>query len=94
MSSRTIEVRRLQPGGAAIGVRAIQRLKAQEGYPTRTPQYFQAFLSKAENVFVVAIDSEPVRYAVGCLLAIPPGNDDEVTYAYPRGSFEDTGWPV
>lgn len=68
MSSRTIEVRRLRPGGAAIGVRTIQLLKASEGYPTPTPEYFKAFLSKAENVFVVAIDGEPVGYAVGYLL--------------------------
>jgi ribosomal protein S18 acetylase RimI-like enzyme len=148
-----MDIRRLEPGESGIGVRTIQQLKAPDGYPTPTAEYFEAFLSRRENVFVVAIDTEPVGYAVAYLLdridrdqrmmffyeigvaeprrregigrglvealkaicrdedvlkmwvptarsntaatalyastgAVPLGNDDEVTYAYPRESFE------
>jgi aminoglycoside 3-N-acetyltransferase I len=154
-----MEVRCLRPGEAGIGVRTIQQLKGPEGYPTPTAEYLETFLSRRENVFVVAIDTGPVGYAVGYLLdridrdqrmmffyeigvaesrrregigrrlvavlkaicrdedvmkmwvptarsnvaatalyastgAVPLGNDDEVTYAYPRESFEHAAWPV
>jgi ribosomal protein S18 acetylase RimI-like enzyme len=63
-----MEVRRLRTGESAIGVEAIQRLKAPDGYPMPTAEYFETFLSRAGNVFVVAIDPEPIGYAVGYLL--------------------------
>ena len=154
-----MEVRRLRPGESGIGVRTIQLLKAPDGYPVPSAEYFDTFLSRPENVFVVAIDREPVGYAVGYLLdridrdqrtmffyeigvvtsrrregvgrrlvdalkaicreedvmkmwvptarsnvaatalyastgAVPLGNDDEVTYAYPRSTFEHAVWPA
>ena len=63
-----MEVRRLRPGESGIGVRTIQLVKAPDGYPLPSAEYFETFLSRRENVFVVAIDREPVGYAVGYLL--------------------------
>jgi ribosomal protein S18 acetylase RimI-like enzyme len=63
-----MEIRRLRPGESAIGIEAIRRLKAPDGYPTPTADYFETFLSRAQNVFVVAIDAQPIGYAVGYLL--------------------------
>jgi ribosomal protein S18 acetylase RimI-like enzyme len=64
-----MEVRRLQSGGSRIGVDAIRRLKAPDGYPTPTDTYLEAFLSRPENVFIVAVDDTvPVGYIVAYLL--------------------------
>ena len=59
-----MEVRRLQPAEAALGVEAIRLLKAPDGYPTPSTEYFEQFLSKPENVFIVAVDPQPIGFAV------------------------------
>src|SRR5688500_16595266 len=64
----TMEIRRLLPGESAIGLEAIQRLKAPDGYPTPAADYVETLLSRTQNVFVVAIDREPIGYALGYLL--------------------------
>lgn len=46
----------------------MRLLKAPDGYPTPSTEYFTTFLSKPENVFIVAVDQEPVGFAVGYLL--------------------------
>ncbi len=62
-------VRRLGPGEAAIGVEAIQLLRAPEGYPVPSAQYFSSLLSRPENVFLVAMeDGVPAGYIVAYLL--------------------------
>jgi aminoglycoside 3-N-acetyltransferase I len=63
-----MEARRLRPGEAALGLEAMRLLKAPDGYPTPSTEYFTTFLSKPENVFIVAVDQEPVGFAVGYLL--------------------------
>ena len=69
MSTGAIEVRRLRPGESKTGVDTIRRLKAPDGYPTPTETYFETFLCKPENVFIVAVDDAlPVGYVVAYLL--------------------------
>ena len=64
-----MDIRRLRPGDAKIGVETLRHLKAPDGYPTPTEPYFETFLSKPENVFVVALDDTvPVGYVVAYLL--------------------------
>jgi ribosomal protein S18 acetylase RimI-like enzyme len=64
-----MEVLRLRPGDSKIGQEAIRRLKGPDGFPTPTDAYFETYLSKSENVFIVAIDdTEPVGYVVAYLL--------------------------
>jgi ribosomal protein S18 acetylase RimI-like enzyme len=64
-----MDVRRLESGESRVGVDAIRRLKAPDGYPTPSETYLETFLSKAENVFIVAFDAtEPVGYVVAYLL--------------------------
>ena len=64
-----VAVRRLGPDDALLGVNAIQRLKAPDGYPTPSAAYLSRFLSRPENVLIVAIDSGvPVGYMVAYLL--------------------------
>jgi aminoglycoside 3-N-acetyltransferase I len=63
-----MDVRRLGPGESTLAVEAVRVLKAPDGYPTPSADYLETFLTKPENVFVVAIDVEPVGFAVGYLL--------------------------
>ncbi len=64
-----MEVRRLRSGESKVGVETIRRLKSPDGYPTPTERCFETFLSKPENVFIVAVDdAAPVGYAVAYLL--------------------------
>jgi ribosomal protein S18 acetylase RimI-like enzyme len=59
----------LRPGESQLGVETIRRLKAPDGYPTPTDSYFETFLCKPENVFIVAADDTvPVGYVVAHLL--------------------------
>jgi aminoglycoside 3-N-acetyltransferase I len=64
-----VEVQRLGPDDVAVGVDAIRLLKAPDGYPTPSAAYLSTFLSRAENVLIVAIDGgAPVGYIVAHLL--------------------------
>jgi aminoglycoside 3-N-acetyltransferase I len=64
-----MDVRRLRPVDAGLGVETIRRLKAPEGYPVPTESYFEGFLARPENVFIVATDeAEPIGYVVAYLL--------------------------
>lgn len=64
-----VNVRRLTPDDAALGVEAIRRLKAADGYPVPTAACLSAFLARSENVLIVAADSGvPVGYLVAYLL--------------------------
>lgn len=63
-----MNVRRLGPAEAAIGVEAIRLLKAPDGYPIPSTDYVSRLLSRHQNVFLVAIEEEkPVGYIVACL---------------------------
>jgi len=64
-----VTVRRLVPDDAPVGVDAIRRLKASDGYPVPSITYLFDFLSRPENVLIVAIDGDaPVGYIVAYLL--------------------------
>ena len=44
-----------------LGVEAIRRLKAPDDYPVPSESYVEAFLSRPENVFIVAVEgTEPL----------------------------------
>jgi aminoglycoside 3-N-acetyltransferase I len=64
-----VTVRRLAPDDSQLGVEAIRLLKAPDGYPVPSTAYLSDFLSRPENVFIVAIDgSVPLGYIVAYLL--------------------------
>lgn len=65
-----MNIRRLGPAEAAIGVEAIRLLKAPDGYPVPSMDSVSRLLSRPQNVFVVAIgdEEEPVGYIVAYLL--------------------------
>jgi aminoglycoside 3-N-acetyltransferase I len=52
-----------------LGADAIRLLKAPDGYPTPSAAYLSTFLSRAENVLIVALQNDqPVGYIVAYLL--------------------------
>ena len=62
-------VRRLAPDDAPVGVEAIRLLKAGDVYPVPTTACLFEFLSRPENVLIVAFDGGvPVGYIVAYLL--------------------------
>jgi len=64
-----MEVRRLGAGDAQLAVNALRLLKAPDGYPIPSAAYLAAFLSRPQNVLIVAIDNgAPVGYLVAYLL--------------------------
>lgn len=64
-----IAVRRLGPDDTILGVEALRRLKAPDGYPVPSAAYVSTFLVRADNVLLVAVESEtPVGYLVAYLL--------------------------
>jgi ribosomal protein S18 acetylase RimI-like enzyme len=62
-------VRRLTLQDAEVGAHAIERLKSSDGYPVPPLSHLSDFLSRGENVLIVASEGEsPVGYAVAYLL--------------------------
>ena len=62
-------IRRLAEGDAELGVETIRLLKSVDGYPVPSALYLSNFLSRLNNVFIVAVDGElPVGYVVAYLL--------------------------
>ena len=62
-------MRRLRPDDAILGVEAIRLLKAPDGYPVPSAAYLSAFLSRDDNVLLVAAEATaPVGYVVAYLL--------------------------
>jgi hypothetical protein len=51
-----MEVRRLGSDDSQLGVDAIQLLKAPDGYPIPSARYLLRFLSRPENVLIVAFN--------------------------------------
>ena len=65
----TVTIRRLASDDANLGVEAIRLLKAPAGYPVPSLAYLSTFLSRPENILLVAAqDGIPVGYAVAYLL--------------------------
>ena len=65
----SVEARRLGPDDTLLGVDAIRQLKALDGYPTPSAEELSTFLSRADNVLIVAtIAGVPVGYVVAYLL--------------------------
>lgn len=68
-SGPDVTVRRLAPDDSQLGVEAIRLLKAPDGYPVPSTAYLSDFLSRPENVFIVALHGGvPVGYIVAYLL--------------------------
>jgi ribosomal protein S18 acetylase RimI-like enzyme len=66
---RLADIRRLGPEDYATGVDTIARLKGPNGYPTPSTEYMGKFLSRPDNVLIVATDDGiPVGYTVAYLL--------------------------
>ncbi len=64
-----MEVRRLGSDDAQSGVDAIRLLKALDGDPIPSAQYLRRFLSRPENVLIVAFDDGvPVGFLLAYLL--------------------------
>lgn len=64
-----MEVRRLGPHDCDLGVSAIRLLKAPDGYPTPSAEYLTRFLSRPENILILALDGNlSVGYIVAYLL--------------------------
>src|SRR5918992_537066 len=64
-----MDVRRLGAHDSDLGARAIRLLKAPDGYPVPCAEYLAAFLSRPDNVLIVASEGgEPVGYLVAYLL--------------------------
>ncbi len=64
-----VDVRRLGPDDCLLGADAIRLLKAPDGYPTPSATYLSTFLSRAENVLIVALEhGQPIGYIVAYLL--------------------------
>jgi ribosomal protein S18 acetylase RimI-like enzyme len=71
VSSRkhNVVVLRLTPDDSILAVEAIRLLKAPDGYPVPSAACISAFLSRAENVLLVAVEADaPVGYVVAYLL--------------------------
>ena len=68
-STAGVTVRRLAPDDSPLGVEAIRVLKAPDGYPVPSIAHLFEFLSRPENVLIVALDDGvPVGYVVAYLL--------------------------
>jgi aminoglycoside 3-N-acetyltransferase I len=67
--SHGIAVRRLGPDEAVLAIEAMRLLKAPDGYPVPSAAWVSAFLSRADNVLLVAVLADaPVGYVVAYLL--------------------------
>ena len=64
-----MEVRRLRTHEAHLGLDALRLLKGPDGYPMPSVEYLSRFLTRSDNVLIVAIDGDqPVGYLVAYLL--------------------------
>lgn len=64
-----IQIRRLHPQDSKLAVEALRVLKAPEGGSVPSKDYTLEFLSRSENVLIVATkDKEPVGFIVAYLL--------------------------
>jgi GNAT superfamily N-acetyltransferase len=65
----SLHIRRLGPDDGALGTDAIARIKAPDGYPTPSIAWMTTFLSRPDNVLIVATeDGAPVGFVVAYLL--------------------------
>lgn len=83
-----MEVRRLGSDDAQSGVDAIRLLKALDGDPIPSAQYLRRFLSRPENVLIVAFDDGlPVGYLLAYLLD-HVDRDQQMMFFYEIGVAE------
>jgi ribosomal protein S18 acetylase RimI-like enzyme len=83
-----VDVRRLGTDESNLGVRAIHLLKVPDGYPTPTVETLARFLSRPENVLIVATDDgTPVGYIVAYLLD-RVDRDQQMMFFYEIGVAE------
>jgi ribosomal protein S18 acetylase RimI-like enzyme len=83
-----VEVRRLEPQDCHLGINAIRFLKAPDGYSVPSATYLSKFLSRSENVLIVASDGDvPIGYLVAYLLN-RVDRDQEMMFFYEIGVAE------
>ena len=83
-----MEVRRLGSDDAGLGVDAIRVLKAPDDYPVPSATYLLRFLSRPENVLIVAFDDGlPVGYLLAYLLD-RVDRDQQMMFFYEIGVAE------
>ena len=86
--SVVVEVRRLEHQDSHLGATAIRILKAPDGYPVPSAAYLSQFLSRSENVLIVAFDGDmPVGYLIAYLLD-RVDRDQQMMFFYEIGVAE------
>ena len=64
-----MQVRRLVADDSELALEALRLLKAPDGYPTPPPEYLAGFLSRGDNVLIVAtVDGVPAGFLLAYLL--------------------------
>lgn len=64
-----MDVRRLGADESNLALEALRLLKATDGYPTPAPEHLAQFLSRPDNVLIVATaDGAPVGFLLAYLL--------------------------
>ena len=83
-----MEVRRLRAADAELAVDAVRRLKLSDSAPVPSPDCLSRFLSRPENVLIVAfVDGDPVGFAVAYLLD-RVDRDQQMMFFYEIGVAE------
>jgi len=82
-----VEVRRLGGDESDLALDALRLLTVPDGYPTPTPEYLLRFLSRPDNVLIVAMDGVPVGFLLAYLLD-RADRDQQMMFLYEVGVAE------
>jgi ribosomal protein S18 acetylase RimI-like enzyme len=83
-----MQVQRLGAGESDVALDALRLLKAPDGYPTPTSEYLVRFLSRPDNVLIVAtMDGVPVGFLLAYLLD-RADRDQQMMFLYEIGVAE------
>jgi ribosomal protein S18 acetylase RimI-like enzyme len=83
-----MEARRLGADDSDLALETLRLLKAPEGYPTPAPEYLVRFLSRPDNVLIVAtIGGVPVGFLLAYLLD-RADRDQQMMFLYEIGVAE------
>jgi ribosomal protein S18 acetylase RimI-like enzyme len=83
-----MRVQRLGANESDLALEALRLLKAPDGYPTPTAEYLARFLSRPDNVFVVAtMDGVPVGFLLAYLID-RADRDQQMMFLYEIGVAE------
>jgi aminoglycoside 3-N-acetyltransferase I len=83
-----MEVRRLGADDTELAQEALRRLKAPDGYPTPPSAYLERFLSRPDNVLIVAtMNGVPIGFLLAYLLD-RVDRDQQMMFLYEIGVAE------